>query len=58
MQASYKVGQTQVEIYQANERGQFSMTHRGIIVGVRDNWLRVFNPAGAEKNGDIVPQNA
>lgn len=58
MRENYKIGQTRVAVYQTDERGQTRRIHSGIVIGVRDNWLRVFNPDLVEKGGDLSPQMA
>jgi hypothetical protein len=50
---NYKIGLTKVVVIQNDERGQSRAIHRGIVIGVRDNWLRVYNPESVERGGDV-----
>ena len=52
---NYKIGQTRVEVMQVNDRGQTDCIHRGVVVGVRDNWVRVYNPDSADRGGEVSP---
>ena len=56
MTKNIKVGQTKVNVFQRNEKGQTEHIHRGIVVAANDSFVRVFNQDGADKGGDIVPQ--
>lgn len=58
MNTNYKIGQTKVKVYQTDERGQTSMVHHGIVIGVNSSFLRVFNPDSVDRGGDVSPQVA
>jgi hypothetical protein len=51
-----KIGQTKVNVFRVNDGGQAQQIHRGIVVAANNSFLRVYNPEGFDKGGDVVPQ--
>jgi hypothetical protein len=56
MTKNIKLGQTKVSVFQKNEKGQTQNVHRGIVIAANDSFVRVFNPDGQDRGGDVIPQ--
>lgn len=53
-----KIGQTKVSVFQTDERGNSTKIHSGIVIGINDSFVRVFNPEPFDKGGDVTPHAA
>lgn len=53
-----KLGQTRVNVFQRNERGELRKIHSGVVIKANDSFLRVFSPEPFDKGGDVTPHAA